>query len=350
MIFRPRKGPDAATAVADARPDRPASSGAGTPDELFEEIDALSSKNRADRDLDIDRRVLRLRHRAGAQLVGRPGTPEYPAPASGLLPNPPGLPEFGSGEVTPELLRAAILRDGCLLVRGLLDSDEATAIAQGIDRSFAAREAVQSGASAPAGYYEEFKPASPFGEIAERPWVQEGGGVLAVDSPKVAFDMVDAFERAGLRGLVGGYLGERPAISAQKCTLRKAEPSVPGAWHQDGAFLGAVRALNLWVSLSRCGDAAPGLDIVPRRIDHLVPAGTEDTVFSIQVSTARVEEAARGVGIMRPIFEPGDAIFFDELFLHQTASDPKMPNPRFAIESWFFGPSAFPPDYVPLAF
>jgi hypothetical protein len=51
---------------------------------------------------------------------------------------------------------------------------------------------------------------------------------------------------------------------------------------------------------------------------------------------------------VRPIFEPGDALFFDELFLHQTASDPAMPNPRYAIESWFFAPSGFPGDYAPL--
>jgi hypothetical protein len=350
MIFRPRKGPDTDTAVADAGPDRAASPGAETLDELFQEIDALSSKNRARRDLDIDRRVLGLRHRAGAQLVGRPGTPEYPAPASDLLPDPPDLPEFGPGELTPELLRAAILRDGCLLVRGLVGGAEATTLAEEIDRSFGARDAITSGGSAPAGYYEEFVPEPPFREIGERPWVKDGGGVLAVDSPKLAFDMLDAFERAGLRSLVGGYLGERPGISAQKCTLRKADPSVPGAWHQDGAFLGAVRSLNLWLSLSHCGDDAPGLDIVPRRIDHLVPAGTEGTVLSIQVSQATAEEAAGHVGILRPIFEPGDALFFDELFLHQTASDPEMPNPRFAIESWFFGPSAFPADYAPLAF
>ena len=52
---------------------------------------------------------------------------------------------------------------------------------------------------------------------------------------------------------------------------------------------------------------------------------------------------------MRPIFEPGDALFFDEMFLHQTGSDPSMPNPRFAIESWFFGAHGFPADYAPLA-
>jgi hypothetical protein len=27
-----------------------------------------------------------------------------------------------------------------------------------------------------------------------------------------------------------------------------------------------------------------------------------------------------------------------------------MPDPRYAVESWFFGPSAFPEGYLPLAY
>jgi hypothetical protein len=61
------------------------------------------------------------------------------------------------------------------------------------------------------------------------------------------------------------------------------------------------------------------------------------------------EEAAGELPILRPVFEPGDALLFDELFLHKTASDPRMRRPRYAIESWFFGASAFPENYVPLA-
>ena len=53
--------------------------------------------------------------------------------------------------------------------------------------------------------------------------------------------------------------------------------------------------------------------------------------------------------IIRPIFEPGDALFFDEMFLHQTGSDPSMRKPRYAIENWFFGGSAFPGEYAPIA-
>ena len=138
-------------------------------------------------------------------------------------------------------------------------------------------------------------------------------------------------------------------ISVEKTTLRKATGDVPGAWHQDGTFMGEVRALNLWLSLSRCGDVAPGLDLVPRRLEHLVTTQTDEAVLPIQASQAAVEAAAGPAAIIRPIFEPGDALFFDELFMHQTASDPSMPNPRFAIESWFFGVSGFPGDYAPVA-
>lgn len=293
--------------------------------------------------------MLRLRHLAGIQLLDRaPTDPDFAVPSFDSLPQGSGPPEVGPGDLTPELLRAGILRDGCLLVRGLVDAGEALRLAEDIDRAFEARSALGSGGSAPEGFYEEFTLEPPF-QAPVRPWIEEGGGVLAVDSPKLLFDMLEALKRAAFPEVVDGYLGERAAISVQKCTLRRAEPEVAGAWHQDGKFLGDVRTLNLWLSLSRCGDQAPGLDIVPRRIDHLVAAGTEGTFLDYQVSQAVAEEAAGDLEILRPIFEPGDALLFDELFLHQTGSDPQMPKPRYAVESWFFGPSAFPGDYAPLA-
>jgi len=110
-----------------------------------------------------------------------------------------------------------------------------------------------------------------------------------------------------------------------------------------------VRALNVWLSLSRCGDIAPGLDVVPRRIEDLVPAGTDGAPLSYVISPRKVEEVAGETGILRPIFEPGDLLLFDDRFLHQTGSDPSMPNPRYAVESWFFGASGFPEDFAPLA-
>ena len=355
MIFR-RKGGNGGQAVrepeADPVAEREAAISAlaeGLPplEELQGEIDRATRSNGSG---DADGEILKLRHLAGAQLLaGASSGPQFATPDFDALPDGPGPVEISPEELKPELLRAAILTHGCLLVRGLVERDVAVELATGIERAFEARAARADGQPAAEGYYEEFDPESAFRRLGERAWIEKGGGVLAVDSPKVLLDTLDALEQVDFPSVVHGYLGERGAISAEKTTLRKADPSVPGAWHQDGKFLGDVHALNLWLSFSRCGDESPGLDIVPRRIDHIVAAGTEGMALDYLVSDETVAAAADGVAVERPIFEPGDALLFDELFLHQTGSDPEMPKPRYALESWCFGPSAFPQDYSPLA-
>ena len=45
-----------------------------------------------------------------------------------------------------------------------------------------------------------------------------------------------------------------------------------------------------------------------------------------------------------------DVLLFDDLFLHRTAADPTMPRRRYAIETWFFAPSAYPEGQIPLVF
>jgi len=315
-------------------------------------IGYLEAANRESRDLELERQIRRLRHLAGIELLeNAPSDPSFAEPSAELPPigEQSRCPEVTPEGLSPEVVRTAILSHGCLLVRGLMDRDKALAMADGIDRSFAVRDSLAPGESDPDGFYDELLAEEPF-EVTARDWVQEGGGVLACDSPRLMFEMLESFKEAGLRETVGGYLGEPPALSGQKVTLRKAMPEIGGAWHQDGKFLGDVRSLNVWLSLSRCGDIAPSMDVVPKRIDHHVEAGGEGTHLNIQVGQADAEKVAGDAGIVRPIFDPGDALLFDELFLHQTGSDPSMPNPRYAIESWFFGPSAYPDGYVPIAF
>jgi hypothetical protein len=340
-FFRRRSHGD--TAVADPLGERPHDL-----EWLRSEIHRLTAAQRAEPDRATERTLLRLRHLAGIRLLeAGDAAPPFPAPDTAALPLRPGLPEIAPADLTPELVRAGILRDGCLLVRGLIDRADALELAAEIDRAFAERAALDAGRPAAPGYYEEFSPKPPFQVDAVRPWIKEGGGILAADAPKPAWRMFDLFERAGLPRIAGGYLGEPPLLSVHKTTLRKAEPAVGGAWHQDGAFMEGARALNLWLSLSRCGDEAPGLDIVPRRLEKIVIE--HGAMLDVELTRARARQAAGDVEILRPIFEPGDALFFDEMFLHQTGSDPSMPNPRFAIESWFFGGSGFPQDYAPLA-
>jgi hypothetical protein len=353
MVFGRKGSSDAAgTAVAEASPEVVEARELAQRGNVDEAIGLLTDRNKAERGLELEREIRRLRHLAGIQLLSdSPKSPEYAEPG-GEVPEPGAqsrIPEVSPDQLTPALLRASILQYGCLLVRGLMDRDAAERMASGIDRAFEVRERLAAGESDRDGYYDELEAEPPF-VIEGRAWVQEGGGVLAADSPRLLFDMIESFRAAGLESLISGYLGERPAISAQKCTLRKAMPEVGGAWHQDGRFLGDVRSLNVWLSLSRCGDVAPSMDVIPRRLDDYAPAGTEGTVLPYQVAQDVAERVAGEAGIVRPIFDPGDALLFDHLFLHQTGSDPSMPNPRYAVESWFFGPSGFPTEYVPIAF
>ena len=346
------RGRKRGAAVAERRPEVEEAERLASAGESFEAIDMLNRANRAERDPELEREVRRVRHLAGLELLANPvSDPQFPDAASDLPPRgeQSRIPEVTPDELSAEVLRAAVLESGCLLVRNLMDGEEALRIADEIDRSFEVRLEVGPGGSDQAGYYDELVPEPPL-QIDQRDWIKEGGGVLAADSPRLLFDMFESFENAGLRSVIEGYLGEKPAVSAQKCTLRKATPDVPGAWHQDGRFLGNVRSMNVWLSLSRCGDVAPSMDVIPRRLEEFVAAGTEGTFLSYQVSDAVATEVAADVGIVRPIFAPGVALLFDEMFLHQTGSDPSMPNPRYAIESWFFGPSAYPDDFVPIAF
>ena len=366
MSPNPEKGRTERGADGTSRPQRssePASEAeVRAAETVFEEIPARSDANGGEREPEAARRILRLRHRAGLELLDRAtGEPlDYPTPDFDQLPEGAQLPEVGRAEVTPELLRAAIMRNGCLLIRGGIDEGDVTRLVDGIDCAYAARHTQQRDGSSDGRHFEEFEPDPRFDLSFERGVIRGGDALLGADSPLVLFDVLDAFERAGLHRLAAEYLGESPAISVNKSLLRKASPKLfdawhgPGgsklsAWHQDGAFLGDVRALNAWLSLSHCGAEAPGLDIVPRRLETIVPTGTEGAVFDWSVSQAVAEDISGDAGVLRPAFEPGDVLLFDELFLHATAVEPGMTRTRYAVENWFFGPSGFPPGYAPLA-
>ena len=347
MFFRSRKSQkgDGETAVADRSPVMAKADELEDAGDFMGAIEVLAVENRSARDMELERRMVRLRHRAGIRLTEAVDRPPMSEPDYDALKVEGEIPEIDASEMDAGLARAAMLRYGCLIIRNVLPQDEAIQMRDDIERAFQSRdnEVVD-------GYFEEFVPDPPF-TILERRWVSDGGGIWAADSPKFMFDMVEAFERVGLQSLVEGYLGERPAFSVNKCTLRRVPPEAGTAWHQDGAFLGDVKALNVWMSLSRCGDIAPGLDIVPRRIEEILPTGTDDALFPWSISDKVAEGAAGDTPILRPVFDPGDVILFDDVFLHRTGVDAAtMTENRYAIESWFFGPSTFPDDYIPLAF
>jgi hypothetical protein len=326
-------------------------------DRLFEAIELLSAANRLCRDAENEALLVRLRHRAFARLRRSPLTTSWPPIVADPFPDVTGRPpEIMCVQLTPEVLGGALLHHGCLLVRGLISRSQVPQLIDDTDRAFEGRRAHSSGASVSetSPWFVPLDPDPGYTRLDDtlRQFHIEAGAVLAAESPRTLFDIIDAYEQNGLIGAIDGHLGERPTISLNKCVLRHTafcESTANPTWHQDGAFLGeGVRAIDAWLSLSHCGGDtdAPGLEIVPRRVSEILETGQG---FQNAVTRAQVVTAAGDTPIVRPLFAPGDGLLFDERFLHRTGFVPGMTGERRAIETWFFAPSSFPRTYIPIA-
>ena len=339
---------DVADPLADAS--RLADEGRG-----LEAIQLLTEANRARRDPRLETRLVKLRHEVFPSL--RRPSPELRT--AEIVAEEPAAPFAATdpSDLTVAALRRGLAQHGCVFVRGLTTAERAEGLARGIDRALDAFDACTAAsgpqAASASPWYVPFAPqAGEYRVGGRRGWVRASGGLWTADSPRMLFELLDVVDETGIGALVEAYLGERPALSANKCTLRRVPVDTNTNWHQDGAFLGReVRTLNLWLALSPCGTDAPGLDIVPRRFEEVLATGTDGALFDWSVSPALVSEVATGPNaVQRPEFSPGDALLFDHLFLHRTGVDPGMTRERWAIETWFFAPSAYPAGQIPLAY
>lgn len=263
-----------------------------------------------------------------------------------------GIPEIGAAQLDARSLAEGIRQHGALLVRGLLSATRAAQLAAGIEQALQVCQAwYRDGGELPDTPWYSRLPLAEDCELAvARNWVEGAGGVWAADSPRMLYELTELYGASGVLAAIAGYFGERPMLSVGKSTLRRV-PATQGVadWHQDGAFMGSdIRSVNVWLSLSHCGEDASGLELLPRRVPAVLPTGSHGAHFDWSVGPGMVEQAAAGVATVSPVFAPGDALLFDHFFLHRTGVPPGISKPRYAIESWFFAPSAYPAQQVPL--
>ena len=317
-------------------------------------VDGLAAAVRDVPDVQGEILLVELRHElaaAGAAPAPDPGrTSGCPDPFPEVVGR---TPEIAGAALSADALTGGIAHHGALLVRGLLDRSAAGRLADGVDRAFAAADAWSEGAplGETAPWFVPFRVPGDRSLGNRRPWVRAGGGVWAADSPRVLSWFLDAMAGTRLFEVIGRHLGEPPQLSVNKLALRRVGSDAHPTWHQDGSFLGEVRAVNVWLALTRCGPGtdAPGLDLIPLRLDELAEVGTAGSRIQHAVSPEVVASLVGDVAVEQPLFEPGDALLFDERFLHRTGVLPGQATPRRAIECWTFAPSCFPDDYVGLA-
>ena len=307
---------------------------------------------------ELEERLTKLRQLAAQSLSPEPGHDSWPPKADNLFPeHRHGLVEIDPAQLNMQTLASAVTHHGALLVRGMIPEHRLERLRHGIDQAIEMHDAWREGTSLEQTSpwfraHPEITALSP--TDLHRKWARKVQGIFTIDSPYMLAAMLDAYSEAGVLKCVQDYLGEHPVISGKKATLRRVEPDLEMAdWHQDGRFLEqgqGIRTINTWLALSHCGESAPGMDIIARRLDRFVETGTHSAHLPWTVAQEVVEQSrALKSAWVRPVFRPGDMLFFDEYNLHRTDTRPGLTEQRYAIETWFFTPSRRPRDDIFLA-
>ena len=317
----------------------------------FDALDLLQGAGGDEPDPEVEKRLAVLRYQAFDHLEPASTYDRWPVPvAPATDPGPARLPQLAPDELSGEAVRQAIATHGSVHVPGLFDAATVQRFVDSIEHVLTLRDGNRD---TPFKQHSSWFSSLPLPQAEAmslaRPWGAGDGGILACDSPRILRMLLATYERLGLRRVVADYLGERPVLSANKCTLRRARLDGKTDWHQDGAFLGSgIRAVNVWVTLTDCGVDAPGMDIVPKRFHEVQETGTGGAIFDWAVGPDTVEELSVDAPVVRPQYRAGDAMIFDDMLLHRTALDRSMTRTRHAIESWFFAKTDYPEGQVPL--
>ena len=288
-------------------------------------LEELSAVNRRERSSDIEKELIKLRVSAGTKLCeSAAGAALIPPPHVDLFAGSKGVPEISAGELCADKVAAAILFHGALLVRGLYNSEHLSRL-------------------------------NMLARLDETP-NRERNLPLGCTSHSF-FEMLEVYGDCGLLQTVAEYLGGEPVIFAERTKLRhhRAERDQYAAipWHQDANFFGRKSyALNCWAAVTPCGKRNPGLGIVPTRLESCVGWDLADGIAPLDYSRSMPGELLGGLldsyPAEYPQMEPGDAILFDEMTLHQTAVRRWDLKEQIVTISWFFRASAFPAWGTPL--
>ncbi|WP_418315464.1 phytanoyl-CoA dioxygenase family protein [Piscinibacter sakaiensis] len=150
--------------------------------------------------------------------------------------------------------------------------------------------------------------------------------------------------RDPLRAVVESMLGKPAALLADQCWGRCQYPPdrypqghSAHQWHQDGALHfdfnppypadALLVMVTCWIALTRCGDDAPGLELMRHPLPRLLPPE--------ELDAARIASSVAPENTVQPLFDLGDAVVFSGGTLHRTHVSSEMTRDRFSLELRF---------------
>jgi hypothetical protein len=239
-----------------------------------------------------------------------------------------GLPEISGDQLTVETLSEGVLKHAALIVRG---------------------------------FFDEHTVAKLVSQLREEQQGQDDSSTTSRPeygcAPASMCRLIDAYEESGFLRCVRQYFGEPPLMHAERAKLRRRirgrDNYAVIPWHQDvNFFKHKTYALNVWCALNPVGEDNPGLAIVPRRTEDRLAwsgKGAAPLDYGNSFDSAVLESFTAEHPVEYPVLAPGDAVIFDEMTLHATASRPwQVPEQLVAI-TWFFRASRFPDNGTAIA-
>lgn len=235
------------------------------------------------------------------------------------------LPEIPASELSRDALAAGILHHGALLVREFYNPEQL----QRLQQLARTQEEANRADNLPLGC-----------------------------SDSTLLKLLELYDECGLLEAVRGYLDDDAVIFAERTKLRhhRAQRDKFAAipWHQDVNFFGQKSyAINCWAAVTSCGEKNPGLSLLPRRMSGRVGWNDSDGIapldYGKSLSESELASLSRHNPIAHPVLRPGDALLFDEMTVHQTASRRWSLEEQVVSISWFFRASNFPSWGTPLA-
>jgi hypothetical protein len=326
---------------------------APTDDRAPARVAELTAMNRRARTADRDRELLRQRRAAFPTLLASgPAGNSKSEPVPDPFPGRTGVIEINGRDLDRELVAGTVRAHGCLLVREFLPPETVQMLLERVEAVFAAWDRWPTATAAEkvelARVYEPYVPDADLALMLDVIRSnRDRERIMLADSPSVHFDVCEALDACGVRDLLEAYFGDTPAMTVTKSAMHRMSlrDNVLG-FHQDTAVFDNVArgAMNFWIALTACGVDAPGLEVLPMRLN----APLERTHGRMAVDPALIDSL--GVPTVIPRFEPGDALVFDEFLVHRTAMAPQMSNVRYSLENWFFTAASLPPSEGGLVF
>ena len=137
-------------------------------------------------------------------------------------------------------------------MRGLLSPQWCARLRDGIDRSWEAIDRYQSSKASDAAWFDPLI-AGGFGrDMMSRIWGIASGTAYVADSPRLFFELLEAFDDIDIKRTIADYFHEAPVLSLAKTAERRLPPDATGGWHQDAAVYGAeAHSLDIWLPVSR---------------------------------------------------------------------------------------------------